>query len=62
MQEGPVDPAQCGPADERQMTSAADSLYDAVRRRQTVIPQAMAAMSALLPSAHSLTLDNPCYL
>lgn len=36
MQKGPVDPTERSAADERQMTSAADSLYVAVRRAQTV--------------------------
>lgn len=36
VQEGPVDAAERGAADERQMTPAADSLYGAVRRPQTV--------------------------
>lgn len=51
MQKGPVDPTECSAADERQMTSAADSLYVAVRRAQTVTTQAMASLPARLPSS-----------
>lgn len=56
MQEGPVDATERGSADERQMTSAADSLYGAVRRAQTVTIQAMAAVPISVPATHSLTI------
>lgn len=60
MQKGPVDPTERSAADERQMTSAADSLYVAVRRAQTVTTQAMASLPAPLPPVALIRL--PCYL
>lgn len=56
VQEGPVDAAERGAADERQMTSAADSLYDADLRAQTVTLPAMASVSALGPSTPTLNI------
>lgn len=49
MQEGPLDPTERGAADERQMTTVADSLSGAVLRAQTVTQLAWA-----IPS-HTLT-------
>lgn len=56
MQERSMDATERGTANERQMTSAADSLYGAVLRAQTVTLQAMAAIPAPIPSTYSLTI------
>lgn len=59
MQERSLDAIECRAPDERQMTSAADSLYGAVYRAQTVTIQAMAAIPAPLSAAHTLTVLHP---
>ncbi|GBP88135.1 Zinc finger SWIM domain-containing protein 8 [Eumeta japonica] len=51
VQKRPVDAAQRCPSNERQMTSAADSLYSAVRRAQTVTQHGDAAIQPRLPSS-----------
>lgn len=58
MQKGVVDAIERGVANKRQMTSEADSLYGAVFRAQTVTLQAMAALSAPIPSIHYITLSS----
>lgn len=50
MQEGPLDTTKRSLTDERQMTSAADSLYGAVCT-QTVISQ---AVSTVIPSTYAI--------
>lgn len=58
LQKGPMDATERGPANERQMTSAADSLYGAVFRAQTVTLHRPppAAIPATVSAAHSLTI------
>lgn len=53
-----MDATKRGPTDERQMTSAADSLYGAVFRAQTVTLHRPppAAIPALVSATHSLTI------
>lgn len=49
MQKGPLDPTERGASNERQMTTAADSLSGAVPHAQTVTLLALAPVSAIPP-------------
>lgn len=46
-----MDTTECGSTNKRQMTTAADSLYRAVLRAQTVTLLALAPVSAIPPLA-----------